>query len=335
MTPRIAVIGAGLIGQKHIQHVAQGAVLHSVVDPCAAGKALAAKYRVNWFPDMADMLAADAPDGIIIATPTPCHVEHAMMAVKAAIPVLVEKPIADDIAAAQRLVAAASAQGVAVLVGHHRRYNPIIRKAKELIESGQLGQLVSVNAMCWFYKPDDYFTTVWRSRKGAGPVLTNLIHDIDLMRFLIGEIVGVQAMLSARTRGHDVEDSAAIALQFGSGVIGTMTVSDTIVAPWSWELSSGENPAYPHTGQPCYMIGGTKGALSLPDLKIWHYQGKPDWHAPLLHRAAGCVTADPLAAQLLHFCDVIAGRAAPLVSGAQGLATLRVVDMIRQAGTRI
>ena len=74
---------------------------------------------------------------------------------------------------------------------------------------------------------------VHRRSTGAGPVLTNAVHDIDDLRFICGDIVSVQAMTSNAVRHYPVEDTAAILLRFASGALGTLTVSDTAVAPWS------------------------------------------------------------------------------------------------------
>ena len=165
---------------------------------------------------------------------------------------------------AARLVEAAEAAGVALLTGHHRRHNPLMRQAKEAIDSGRLGQIVAVHGICWFYKPDDYFDAEWRRKKGAGPVFLNLIHDVDNLRYLCGDVVAVQAQETNALRGNEVEDAAVILLRFASGVLGTVNVSDEIVSPWSWELTSGENPAYTHTAESCYQIGGTRGSLTDP-----------------------------------------------------------------------
>ena len=94
-------------------------------------------------------------------------------------------------------------------------------------------------------------------------------YRLNLTRYLAGEIVSVQAAESSRARNHDVEDTAAIIVKFASGAIGTITVSDSIVAPWSWELTAGENPAYPVTDETCYFLGGTRGSLEIPKGKIW------------------------------------------------------------------
>jgi predicted dehydrogenase len=337
---RIAVVGAGLIGARHAGLVAGEplAELAAVVDPMPAGREVAARLGAPWFDGIDAMLAAIRPDGIIVATPNQLHVEHGLQAVAAGIPLLVEKPIASDVAGATRLVQAAEQARVPILVGHHRRHNPLIQAAREAIETGSLGRVVAVSGHFWAPKPDAYFEAEWRRRAGAGPVFINLIHDVDLLRFLCGEIVSVQAEESHAVRGFDVEDTAALLLRFASGALGSLSASDCVVAPWSWELTAGENPAYPQQDAACYQIAGTLGALALPGLDLWTAGGEPDWTTPLRHGRLAATSSDPLVLQLRHFCAVAAGRAEPLVAGRDGLETLRVIEAAKQAaqtGTRV
>jgi predicted dehydrogenase len=277
------------------------------------------------------MLANDRPDGVIVATPNQLHVEHGLACIRAGIPVLIEKPIASDVRSGERLVREAEAADVPILVGHHRRHNPIIASAKARISSGAIGEVVAVHAICWLYKPDDYFRTDWRTQAGAGPVFINLIHDIDLLRYLCGEVRAVQAFDSNRVRGHQVEDTAAIIMEFDSGALATVTVSDTIVAPWSWELTSGENPAYPSTGQSCYLIGGTHGSLEIPGCGVWSNPSQRSWWEPINCETSRLDDQDPLRLQISHFCRVISRTEKPLVSGREGLRTLQVIEAIKSA----
>jgi predicted dehydrogenase len=330
-TPRIAVAGAGLVGRKHIEIADGRETLHAIIDPDAPARDIAEERGRLWYDGVDGYLADHRPDGMIIATPNQLHVEHGLASVRHGVPMLIEKPIADIPDEAAVLVREAKSAGIPILVGHHRRHNPIIRAAKTAIEAGALGSIVSVHAQFWLYKPDEYFGQAWRCAKGAGPVFINLIHDIDLLRHLSGEINRVQAVESSCMRGHEVEDSAAIILEFQNGALGTVSVSDTIPAPWSWELTSAENPSYPKTDASCYRIGGHKGALSLPDLRLWSYRGKPGWWEPLDERVLEVEKAEPLTLQFEHFLDVIGGRAAPLVSGEEALKTLAVIEAIKDA----
>ncbi|MCF3639655.1 Gfo/Idh/MocA family oxidoreductase [Rhizobium sp. TRM95111] len=328
---RLAVVGAGLIGRRHADIALRETALCAIVDPSPEAARLAASAGVPIYGDLEAMLAREAPDGVIIATPNRLHVEQALTCVSSGTAVLVEKPIADDENDGTRLVAAAEQAGVPILVGHHRRHNPLIRRAKETIASGGIGTVLAVQATCWFHKPDDYFDVAWRRAPGAGPILVNLIHDVDLLRHLCGEVMRVTALQSAEVRGHPVEETAAILLQFANGALGTVSVSDTVPAPWSWELTAGENPAYPRSDQSCCLIGGTHGSLSLPDLNLWHYRDKRDWWLPIDRRTLLADGGDPLVAQMRHFAEVALRRTAPLVSGRDGLETLRVISAIRRS----
>ena len=326
--PRIAVVGAGLVGARHARILAGRGMLAAVADPSPAGAAVAGELGVRCFEGVEALLAQSGPDGVIVATPNQRHVADGLPCIAAGIPVLVEKPLAGDLAGAERLVTAARDADVALLVGHHRRYNPLVAAAEAEIVSGRLGRVVAVNALCWVRKPDDYFDANWRMEPGAGPVFINLIHDVELLLHLCGDVAEVQAMDSSAIREFAVEDTAAILLRFRSGALGTLGVSDAVAAPWSWELTAAENPAYPATGASAYAIGGTRGSLSIPDLGLWDSDGEPGWHVPMRRQALAFDAEDPLVAQIAHFAEVAKGRAEPKVTGEDGLRALRVLDAI-------
>lgn len=338
MGPRIgiAVVGAGLIGRRHVQHVAASAEakLAAIVDPSPGAAEVAAAYGAPLFASIGEMLAKARPDGMIIATPNQMHVAHGLEAVAAGIPALIEKPIADDPAEGLRLVEAAERAGVPLAVGHHRRHNPKVAAAKAIVESGRLGRIASVHAAFWIRKPDAYFDVAWRRMPGGGPVLLNLIHDVDLLRHLCGDVAEIRAMASNTIRGNPVEDSCVAILRFESGALGTVTVSDAVVAPWSWELTASENPSYPPTGQTMLQIGGTLGSLAVPTLDVWSYDGKPGWMEPISVRRETAAGRDPLAGQVAQFCRVIRGQEKPLVSAREGLKTLvHVAAILKAAGS--
>ena len=326
----LLVAGAGLIGQRHVDLIsnADGLRVSAIADPAPAAEALAAAQGATWSRSLSEALKQERPDGIILATPNRLHVEDGLRAVEAGIPCLVEKPIATCAEEGEKLVAAAESAGVPLLVGHHRRHNPIIHAAKAAIDEGRLGQIVAVHGMFWLFKPDDYFDAAWRREPGAGPVFVNLIHDIDLLAWLVGDIEEVDAKTSNAVRGHAVEETAAVILKFANGALGTFSVSDTVAAPWSWELTSGENPVYPHCAESCYWFGGTHGSLQLPQNQIWAHDDQRSWWEPISTSALETRPSDPLITQLENFRDVINGTAKPVVPGTAGLKALKVIEAI-------
>ncbi len=329
----LAVCGFGLVGQRHAEAVLQVPDVEVVaaVEPSDVGRAKANAMGIACHATLDDLFANHSIDGLIVATPTHMHVEQAMVSIGRGCPVLVEKPISTSVRDADDLVMAAAAKDVPVLVGHHRRHNPLIQRSHDAITSGVIGDIRAVQATCWFYKPDQYFDIApWRKQPGAGPVSVNLVHDIDLIRHLCGEVASVFAQASPSARGYANEDVAAAVLTLENGAIATISVSDSIVAPWSWEMTSREYPVYPQTSQSCFMIGGSHGALSIPDLRIWtHTEGQRDWWTPMSFSSLETEASDPLVNQIKHFRDVIRKDATPLVSAMEGLRTLQVIEAIQ------
>lgn len=330
---RIAIAGAGLIGRRHVELIdaSPDCVLAGIADPSPTTKVYAQARGVGWYADHRALLEQEKPDGLIVASPNALHLQMALDCAQAGIPALIEKPVTDTVAAAQRLCAAIKRTSVPMLVGHHRRHNPIIKAARETVATGGLGQLTAVVGLWLLKKPDDYFDVAWRREQGGGPLLINLIHDIDNLRFICGEITEVQALTSNKVRGFAVEDTAALLLCFANGALGTVTVSDATPAPWSWELASGENAAYPKQDQPCYIFSGTAGSLSVPNMELWSYAQQPGWHAPLSRQTIAPLAFDPLVEQLRHFLEVIAGREQPLISVEDAMGTLAVVEAVSEA----
>jgi predicted dehydrogenase len=333
--PRLAVIGAGSIGRQHARLVAADpdCELAAIVDPIPDARALADELRASWYPDHQAMLAHDVPDGAIVAVPNAAHGEVGLACAAAGVHLLIEKPVADTVAAGVALVEAAEAAGVWMLVGHHRRFDPAVEAARAIVQSGNLGRLVIVTVVWAAHKPDDYWQVSWRSAAGGGPVLINLIHDVDSLRHICGEIVEVEAITSAAVRGFEVEDTAAILLRFASGALGTVAMSDAAVSPWNWEAGTNDNPAVAWSGQNSYRLIGTTGSLEFPNLVMWRHEGaiRGDWGLPLTATPRGLGPRAAHAAQLRHFCAVIRGDERPRTDGRDGLATLAATMAVHES----
>jgi predicted dehydrogenase len=334
---KIAISGAGYIGQAHLQAVQHNTSLKlsAVVDPSAAGAQVAATAGVPCYTSIDELLARDKPDGIVLATPNQLHVPHAMQCLAANLPMLLEKPIAPTVQEAKQLVAACEKVQGKILIGHHRAHSPIMAMARQVVQSGQLGRLVCVQGSATFFKPVEYFAdSPWRRELGAGPLLLNMIHEVHNLRILCGEISAVQAFKSHAVRGFEVEDTVAITLQFESGVLGTFMLSDTAASAKSWEQTSQENPAYPsYSDEDCYTLSGTLGTLAIPTMRIKSYAQVADcsWWKPFQSGQVSTVRDDPIKLQMAHFGAVVRAECAPLVSARDGLQNLRVTEAIVQA----
>ena len=331
----IGIVGFGLVGKRHASALEKtnGLLLKDVIehDPTSL-QSSEKELKFITHNDLDEYLNSSKPDGLIIATPTVLHIDQAMKCIEKKIPLLIEKPISVHAKDAITLIKRSKELDVPLLIGQHRRHNQIIKTTKKILDEGVLGEIRSIQATCWFYKPDHYFDAApWRKLKGAGPIYVNLIHDVDLLRYFCGEVKTVYANAIRSTRGYDNEDVASAVLTFKNDIIANVSVSDSISSPWSWETTSNEHPVYPNTNNSCYLIGGAEGSLSLPDLKLWKHEKKPDWWTPLITEKYDFQNIDPLITQLENFRDVILGKTEPLVSGLEGVRSLQVIEAIQSS----
>jgi predicted dehydrogenase len=336
---KISVAGTGLMGRRHIELIQAHSAceLAAIVDPASHAADIAKRVGVQLYQTLEELFRSVPPDGVIVATPNAIHLENTLDCIQAGVPALVEKPLTDTVEAGERLCEAAQRAGARILVGHHRRYNPILVRARQIVEQGTLGRIVAVQGSALFYKPDEYFDEgPWRSQPGGGPILINLIHEIDSLRFICGEIASVQAITSNATRRFPVEDTAAVNLRFASGALGTFLLSDTAASSRSWEQTSRENPIYStYSADDCYLIAGTDGSLGVPTMRLKTYARREDhsWCKPFQARIVEVEDASPLERQLDHFCAVIRNEAQPSVTALDALQNVRVAEAIVKAAS--
>ena len=333
-TLKIALMGAGLIGREHASLVRShpATELVGIADVSAEGKQYAESIGVPHYEDFDAMLEELRPNGAIVALPNTMHVMAGLACVRRGIPSLVEKPIADTVEAARELVTESESAGVPILIGHHRRHSPDIREAKRIISAGEIGALVAVNGMWLVDKPHGYFDVEWRRRPGGGPLLINLIHDIDCLRFICGEIESVKAYTSSKVRGFEVEDTGSVILRFENGALGSFVMSDTVVSPYAWDPASGQALYFPHQPENCYFFGGRTASLSVPGMSLWrHAKEGGHWQDPLVRHHVPLDGSRTYVNQLEHFCAVIRRETAPLVTARDGMMTLAATLAIEKA----
>ena len=330
----ISIVGTGLMGLQHIKAISKSkkANLHSIVDISDNAKKLSNKYKIPLYSNVSSLLKSNQLDAVIVATPNQLHEKHTISFLKKKIPVLLEKPISDNIKSAKKIIISSKKNKTPLLIGYHRRHNAIVSKVKTIIRSGKLGNIVSANVLCWLYKHKEYFKESWRTSRGGGPLGINLVHDIDMICYLLGSISHVQAFTTNKNRKFKVEDTATVSLIFESGALCTLNISDTIVAPWSYELTAGENPAYPVTNQSAYMIGGTKGSIQFPNLKYWFYKKERSWWNKIFLKSDINKKDDnTLVNQIDHFSDVVLKKVKPKVNGNDGLNSLKIFAAITKS----
>ena len=219
-----------------------------------------------------------------------------------------------------------------VLVGHQRRFNPTVLKTKEIIHEKRIGKVIGLSGIWALRKDEEYFLPEWRKKISAGPVITNLIHDIDYLRFIFGEITNVSAFSSNNINNFEKEDIISTNLKFEQGLIGNFLISDSGTSPWSWETGTGENIYLPHLKENNLRIVGTQGSLEFPNLKLWSYKNDGDnWKSELESFNYDFDEVDPYISQINHFIDVINKKVDPITNASDAKRTLKVALSILES----
>lgn len=324
----IAVAGPGLIGREHISLIKKNSRcrLHSIISPVVDTP----NEDVMVFNSIQDCLRQSTPDGVIISSPTQYHYEQAALCAELGIKCLVEKPICGSSSEAIKLLETRDSE-LNISVGHHRHYSPIIDAAKQILLRENIGELRTVIASAQYFKPDDYYLEKnWRVLPGSGGVLLiNAIHDIGLLRYLVGEVESVQAFGRRSRMSSEIYGTVSVNLMFANGVIGSLVVSDEVSSINSWEVTSGENKSFPNYYEGfAYVFGGTRGSLTLPSGDTYIDRYNNGWKTKLEKSILAHEVKDPLSIQLDHFIDTIEHNVLPKVGIRDGINNLAVIDAI-------
>jgi myo-inositol 2-dehydrogenase/D-chiro-inositol 1-dehydrogenase len=234
----VAVLGAGRMGQTHIGTLAgiRNARIVVVADPDAdaaqRGAAIARAGRAT--TDPLDAIADPAVEAVVIVTPTSTHATLIEAALRAGKAIWSEKPIALDLEETDRIVALWRETGLPVQLGFMRRFDPGYVRAKELIESGELGRVEQFRA----YSRDTFPPPLDFIRNSGGSFLDMSVHDFDLARFLVGEVEEVHAwgavLFDDRfAEGGDI-DTAVTMLRFRNGALGVVEMSRH--SAWGYDI---------------------------------------------------------------------------------------------------
>ena len=308
---RVAVIGAGGIGGTHLRAYAAWPDLCEIVGVAdvdlSAAQSRAAAFGAPAFDDHRAMLDAVTPDAVSICTPPKLHLPIALDVAQRKIACLCEKPPARTVAETEAIVAALEQAGVILQFAFCHRFHERVRQVQELIGQSKLGQVVQIYnrfgfrfdraASSWFTDPD---------MAGGGILIDTLVHSIDIFRALAGEVAHVDAAVST-TLPVQVEDSASLQVVSTSGVIGSLTCS------WVTPVSEAEFRIWGTEGEAIIDYATSEGAR-------YRLAGDETWtvlpaHAP-----------DRFVLQAAHFLSCVRHGQRPKVSGADGIAVMRVIE---------
>jgi UDP-N-acetylglucosamine 3-dehydrogenase len=310
---RVAVIGAGNMGKNHVRTYSEmgGVGLAAIADPSAESKALAEKHGCKHYSDYKNMLDSEKPDAVSVCVPTSMHYQVAKDVIARGVNLLIEKPITRDVKEAEEIVRLAKEKGVKLAVGHIERFNPAVRKLKEIIGKGKLGDVTSITARRVGLFPPQI--------KDADVVIDLAVHDIDVFNFLLGRKPDRVLCEAGRAIISKREDYADIFMKYGSA-------NGFIQVNWITPVKIRQ-----------LNVTGTKGYAELnyitQELVIYesNYEKKyADFGDFVLKFGEPKKTVvdvqkgEPLRSELEHFISCVQNNKQPEVDGNAGLDALRI-----------
>jgi len=317
----VGVVGCGLIGQKRAKALGNGGKLVACADTdIGRAEALARSANAKAFRDWRDLLQSPLVDVVVVATLHDSLAEITLAAIASGKHVLVEKPAARSAAELVAVIEAAAKHGVKVHVGFNHRYHRSLRKAKEIVDSGSLGDLLFVRAR-YGHGARLGYEKEWRADpalSGGGELIDQGPHLIDLSRWFLGEITDVQGFAHTYFWDMPVDDNGFMLLKTAKNQVAFLHASCT-----EWKnLFSME--IYGKIGKlDLSGLGGSYGLEKITWYKMLPEMGPPEtisWEYPM--------GDDSWSVEIAEFFDDIRLNRAPAAGLADAVATLTIVETI-------
>lgn len=297
-TVNVGVIGVGAMGENHVRvyHKIEEANLIGVSDVSErALKKIEKKYGAKGYTDYCELLQNSDIEVVSVCVPTTFHHAVVMEAIKHKKHILVEKPIAFTLTEAEEMIEAAKEAGVILATGHVERFNPAVQKAKELIDDGVIGDIVSAFAKRVGPLPPRI--------KDVGVSIDLAIHDLDIMNYLFEEdITQVYGTMNSSFDDSEFEDHAEIMVSFDNESTGIIEVN------WLTPYKRRE-----------LELTGTAGIISVDYIQqSIEVFGKFAQDIEIKHE-------EPLKDELKSFLKSVVEEKEPVITGEDGLKALKMV----------
>jgi predicted dehydrogenase len=299
---RFVVVGCGSIGKRHMTNLrALGVTEVFACDLRSERRAeVKALLGVETLASFDDIWVAK-PDVVLIASPTALHMPFALEAAKRRVHLFVEKPLASAWDGVERLIELTRHNDLVLLVGCNMRFHPGLIIVKRLLAEQAVGRVIAARVEAGQYLPDwhpweDYRQSYSAHANLGGGVILDVIHEIDYIRWLMGEVMGVFCLAGKLSHLEiDTEDYAALLLRFESGAIGEVHL-DYIQRAYS---------------RSCQIIGeqGTIHWNYVAGQVRWYSALRNDWQC--FDNPAGWDPNDMYLDEMRHFVDCLARRAVP------------------------
>lgn len=206
---KVAIIGVGNMGRNHLRIYSEilSVRLVSISDlDESLGYTLSKKFNVKYYKDYKKMINIEKPDIVSVCVPTSFHYQVAKLIIENKINLLLEKPIGTDVIKSEELLRLAKKNGIKFLVGHVERFNPAVKKVKEIIDRGELGKIIA----CIARRVGGFPPQI----RDANITIDLAIHDIDIINYLLNDLPAKIFVNKQKNLIEQREDSVEFFLKY-------------------------------------------------------------------------------------------------------------------------
>lgn len=320
-TVRYGIVGCVGIGQTHAAGVeaADGAELVACADVVEENaREFADDHGCAWYTDHVEMIEDADLDAVSVCTPSGTHSDVATSAMEAGANVLCEKPLDVYVDRVDAMLDAAEDHGVTLAGVFQRRTQPAAQRAREAVQSGELGEMTFGDVQVkWFRDADYYASGEWRGTRDmdGGVLMNQAIHGVDLLQWTMGGVEWVEATLDTVEHDIEVEDTAVVTVGFENGAYGTV------------EATTATYPSNPVVLE----LNGREGSLTLEDDEMAQFEtrdGEVDFDAPDREFGSGHAVV------VQDFVDALREGREPMVPGREAARAVEINLAIYAAADR-
>ncbi|MGY3317328.1 Gfo/Idh/MocA family protein [Arthrobacter sp. TE12232] len=338
---RVGIVGCGNIADNHFQSYSSlpDVEIAGVCDvDLGRAQAFAAERGIAAAVGSVRELIDLGIDALSVCTPHPTHEAVVTEAAVAGVHILCEKPVATDVAAAERMVLAAERHNVTFGVVFQRRFWPGAQALRAAIDDGRLGRPMLGHCQVLLHRDTDYYNAAaWRgtwAADGGGVLMTQAIHYIDLLQWFMGDPVEVSAKAGTFVLGEaiEVEDTAAALITFASGAVATLSATVAAAPNLGTRLVvTGSN------GATVNVTEYPEGSDAVNDL--WAVPGEEQAGTVFSDGLTGDIPVSEVNARLLplhklqvaDFVGAVRAGRAPCVSGREAMKSLQIVAAVYES----
>lgn len=324
---KVGIVGIGRISQKHFEAIGSLANLAELVAICdtnASSLSSAHALGAKTYDNLSTMLDNEKLDLVSVCTPSGLHPIHGIEIAKRGVNVVVEKPMATQMASARELVSTCEKANVRLFVVKQNRYNTTLQLLKAAIEESRFGRIFMIAANVFWTRPQSYYDQAsWRGtwELDGGAFMNQASHYIDLMQWLGGPVRSVNASIATLARNIEAEDTGSAILNYRNGAIGSVNVTML---------------TYPKNLEGSITILGEKGTVKIGGVALnqferWEFADErpEDMRTMESSYNVDSVYGSGHAVFYSHvFKTLMGSNTEPIIDGAEGLKSLELLEAI-------